>query len=171
MQKTTKSIVLIGMMGVGKTTIGKSLARKLGIPFVDSDHEISSQHQLSIPDIFSEYGEEYFRKAETDFISYQLTKEPAVLATGGGAFTIEATRKAILDQATSVWLYADVQTLLSRLEGSRNRPLLNTGDRQTTLENLIDKRYPLYKFANLHIDTSRARNADEATEFILSKLF
>lgn len=151
----SKSIVLVGLMGAGKTCIGTRLAAKLGLPFVDADTEIERAAGCSVPDIFELYGESEFRKGERRVIT-RLLKDPVhVLATGGGAFMDSATRREIQNRAISVWLRADLNLLVSRTGRRADRPLLEKGNRREILKRLIDERHPIYAEADLVIDSAR----------------
>ncbi|MDR3497414.1 MAG: shikimate kinase [Ancalomicrobiaceae bacterium] len=148
-----RSIVLVGMMGAGKTTIGKRLAARLGIRFVDADGEIERAAAQTIPEIFAEHGEAYFRDGERRVISRLLGEGPQVLATGGGAFMNADTRAAISDLGISVWLEADAELLLARVRRRSNRPLLDTPDPEGTLRRLIAERYPIYALADVTVQS------------------
>ena len=153
--KLSKTIVLVGLMGAGKTCIGTRLAAKLGLPFVDADTEIERAAGCSVPDIFELYGESEFREGERRVIA-RLLKDPVhVLATGGGAFMDSATRQEIRDRAISVWLRADLNLLVSRTGRRTERPLLQNGNRREILERLIEERHPIYAEADLVIDSAR----------------
>jgi len=144
-------VVLVGMMGVGKSTIGRRLAARLGIPFADADVEIELAHRMPIPDIFETYGESYFRDGEARVIARLLEAGPAVLATGGGAFMREETRCRIGDKAVSIWLKADIDIIMRRVRRRADRPLLQTADPEATVTRLISEREPVYQIANLTI--------------------
>jgi len=144
-------IVLVGMMGAGKSTIGRRLAARLNVAFVDADNEIELAHRMPIPDIFETYGEPYFRDGEARVIARLLDAGPAVLATGGGAFMREETRRRIAEKAVSVWLKADVDIIMRRVRRRADRPLLQTTDPEATVTRLISEREPVYQFANLTI--------------------
>lgn len=150
-----RTIVLVGLMGAGKTSIGRRLASRLGVAFVDADAEIEAAAGSSIADIFERHGEEAFRDGERRVIARLLGDEVCVLATGGGAFLDPETRQRIGEEAISVWLRASLDTLVSRLERSRTpRPLLEKeGDLRTTLKRLMDERYPVYEQADIVVDT------------------
>jgi shikimate kinase len=148
-----KTIVLVGLMGAGKSCIGKRLATRLDVPFVDADVEIEKAAGLSIAEIFDKYGEPYFRDGERRVMARLLHGEPCILAAGGGAFMDTETRQLIKDQATSLWLRAALDTLVARTKGRSHRPLLNTHDPRTTLQNLMDTRYPVYATADVAVDT------------------
>jgi len=150
--KIDKSIVLIGMMGAGKTCIGRKLAERLGLPFVDADQEIAEAAGCSIPDIFALHGETAFREGEARVIARLLDEPVQVLATGGGAFMNEKTRAKIQERAVSVWLRADIELLLRRVSRRNNRPLLQQGDPRAVLEKLMAERYPVYAQADVIVD-------------------
>ncbi|MGO4712040.1 shikimate kinase [Bradyrhizobium sp. 2TAF24] len=147
-----RSIVLVGMMGVGKSTVGRRLAARLQLPFTDADHEIEVAHAgMTIPEIFADHGEPYFRDGEARVIARLLEGAPGVLATGGGAFMREDTRARIRARAVSVWLRADADVILRRVKRRADRPLLQTEDPGATIRRLIDARYPVYAQADLTV--------------------
>jgi 3-dehydroquinate synthase len=148
-----RSIVLVGMMGAGKTSVGKRLATKLGLPFVDADAEIEVGAQLTIAEIFERFGEAYFRDGERRVIARLLNSGPQVLATGGGAFMNKTTRDNIAAHAVSVWLKPDVEVLVARVRKKSNRPLLQTADPEQTLRRLLDERSPTYALADITIES------------------
>ncbi|MGB7098372.1 MAG: shikimate kinase [Xanthobacteraceae bacterium] len=149
-----RSIVLIGMMGVGKSSVGRRLSAKLAIPFVDADTEIEKAAGMSIADIFSQHGEEYFRGGEARVIARLLESGPEVLATGGGAFMNPKTRDAIRAKGVSVWLKAELDVLMRRIAKRRNdRPLLQTADPGETLRALLVEREPVYAQADLTVQS------------------
>lgn len=149
-----RSIVLIGMMGVGKSSVGRRLSARLAIPFVDADMEIEKAAGMSIADIFSQHGEEYFRSGEARVIARLLESGPQVLATGGGAFMNPKTRDAIRAKGVSVWLKAELDVLLRRINKRRNdRPLLQTADPGETLRALLVEREPIYAQADLTVQS------------------
>src|SRR5205085_2348286 len=139
----TRLIVLVGMMGAGKSTVGRRLAGRLGVPFVDADSEIEAAAGMSIPDIFEAHGEPQFRDGEARVIARLLESGPAVLATGGGAFMREETRKRIGAKAISIWLKADADIIMRRVRRRADRPLLQTPDPEATLGRLISEREPV----------------------------
>jgi shikimate kinase len=147
----TRSVVLVGMMGVGKSTIGRRLSSRLRLPFVDADMEIEAAAGMSIPDIFETHGEPYFRDGEARVIARLIDNGPGVLATGGGAFMREETRNRIHDKAVSIWLKADADTIMRRVKRRVDRPLLQTADPAATVGRLIAEREPVYQRANLTI--------------------
>ena len=148
-----RSVVLIGMMGAGKSSIGRRLAQRLSLNFSDADHAIESAAGMSIPEIFAQHGEEEFRKGERRVIARLLSDGQMVIATGGGAFQAEETRLRIAEKAVSVWLKADVDVLLRRVRKRTNRPMLHTEDPEATLKRLLDDRGPNYAKADLSIQS------------------
>ena len=157
----TKTVVLVGLMGAGKSCIGSRLAERLGLPFVDADLEIEKAAGCSVTDIFELYGEAAFRDGERRVIARLLHDPVQVLATGGGAFMDPETRAQIRTTAISVWLRADLSLLLSRTARRGNRPLLRNGARRETLKRLVAERHPVYAEADIVVDS--AREAPEAT--------
>src|SRR5271157_4656819 len=150
----SRSIVLVGMMGVGKSSIGRRLAARLGVPFVDADAEIEKAAGMSIADIFARHGEGDFRGGEARVIARLLDGGPQVLATGGGAFMNPATRSVIQAKGISIWLSADVEVLMRRISKRRNeRPLLQTADPAQTLRRLLAEREPIYAQADLIVQS------------------
>src|SRR6266576_2937511 len=147
----TRSVVLVGMMGAGKSTIGRRLSARLRLPFLDADIEIEAAAGMSIPDIFETQGEPYFRDGEARVIARLLDGGPSVLATGGGAFMREETRGRIRDKAVSVWLKADADTIMKRVKRRADRPLLQTADPAATIGRLIEERHPVYQLADITI--------------------
>lgn len=146
-----KLIVLVGLMASGKTSLGRLLAQELGIPFVDADHEIEIAAQLSVSEIFSKHGEGHFRTGERKVIARLLSEGPRVLATGGGAYMNEETRQMIAQRGVSIWLSADLDTLMKRVRRRGNRPLLLTPDPEATMRELIEVRYPVYALADIRV--------------------
>jgi shikimate kinase len=152
--RTDRSIVLVGLMGVGKTTVGRRLAARLGLPFVDADHEIETAAGMTIKEIFERFGEAHFRDGERRVIARLITGEPCVLATGGGAFMNDETRALILERATAIWLDAEVKVLADRVSraGRRDtRPLLIGRDPLEVLTELAAMRNPIYALAPIHV--------------------
>ena len=164
-----RSVVLVGMMGAGKTSVGKRLAAKLGLPFVDADAEIEAGAQLTIPEIFDRFGETYFRDGERRVIARLLNGGPQVLATGGGAFMNKATRDAIAARGVSIWLKPDFDVLLARARKKSNRPLLQTGDPEQTLRRLLKERSLTYALADFTIE-SRNGPHDAVVDMVLRRL-
>lgn len=149
----TRSIVFLGLMGAGKTAIGRRVASMLGLPFVDSDHEIEGVSRMSVAELFERYGEAEFRSLEQRVIMRLLADGPRVVATGGGAFMNEQTRAAIAEAGVSVWLKADLETLMARVGKKQNRPLLKVPDPRAVMERLMAERYPVYALADVHVGT------------------
>jgi shikimate kinase len=147
----SRSVVLVGMMGSGKSSIGRRLAARLAIAFVDADTEIEDAAGMTIPEIFELHGEPYFRAGETRVIARLLDQGPQVLATGGGAFMSQDTRAAVRAKGVSVWLKADLDVLMKRIKRRGDRPLLKTDDPAATLTALIAERYPVYAEADLTV--------------------
>jgi shikimate kinase len=150
---TPKTITLVGLMGAGKSSIGRRLGQALGLPFVDADSEIESAAGATIEEIFAREGEAAFRNGERRVIARLLDGPAQVLATGGGAFMDPITRGLIRERAISIWLRADLETLLVRVGRRSNRPLLKAGDPRAVLTRLIEERYPVYAEANITVDT------------------
>lgn len=149
-----RTIALVGMMGAGKTSVGRRLAARLGVPFRDADHEIEAAAGLTVAEIFARFGEGHFRDGERKVIARLLEEPPHVLATGGGAFMDEATRSAMANAAFTIWLKAPVGLLLSRVKKRETRPLLKDGDMQATLERLLAAREPVYAKADMTLDSA-----------------
>jgi shikimate kinase len=148
-----RSIVLIGMMGAGKSSVGRRLAGRLGLSFIDADAEIEAAAGMSIPDIFQIHGEPAFRSGEARVIARLLQGGPQVLATGGGAFMNPHTRAAISARGVSVWLRADFDVLMRRIKRRQDRPMLKTDDPPATLKRLMDERYPVYAEADVTVES------------------
>jgi shikimate kinase len=148
-----RTVVLVGLMGAGKSNIGKKLAAKLNVAFVDADAEIEQAAGLTVAEIFEKYGEAHFRDGERRVMARLLQGPPCVLAAGGGAFMDTETRKLIKERAISLWLRAELETLVARTKGRSHRPLLNTGDPRETLQRLMNLRYPVYAQADVTVDT------------------
>ena len=168
-----RSIVLVGMMGAGKSTIGRRLAARLRLPFTDADTEIEAAAGMSIPDIFETHGEPHFRDGEARVIARLLDHGPAVLATGGGAFMREETRNRIRDKAISIWLKADADIIMRRVRRRADRPLLQTENPEATVSRLLEQREPVYQDADLTIasrDVPHERIVDECIEALRIRL-
>ncbi|MBD8067034.1 shikimate kinase [Devosia sp. PTR5] len=168
-----RPLVLVGMMGAGKTTVGRRVARRLGRVFVDSDAEIESAAQMSIPEFFAQHGEGEFRAGERRVISRLLKEKDIVLATGGGAFVNAETRALVKEGGVSVWLKADLEVLFARVSRRSNRPLLLTADPKATLERLIAERYPIYAEADVTVmsrDVSQDTVASDVIAAVLAHL-
>lgn len=148
-----RSIVLIGMMGAGKSSVGRRLAARLNLPFVDADTEIEKAASMTIPEIFATHGEPYFRAGEARVIARLLESGPQVLATGGGAFMKPDTRAIIRAKGISIWLKAPFEILFKRIKRRSDRPLLASGDAAETLRRLMAERYPVYAEADLMVES------------------
>ena len=162
----SRTIVFVGLMGAGKTAIGRNIAHALGIPFADSDHEIEHVSRMTIPDLFEQYGEAEFRSLERRVIARLLKSGPAVLSTGGGAFMNESTRRAIARRGVSIWLRADLDVLMSRVTRKQNRPLLKNRNPRAKMQMLMDERYPVYGTANITVETRDDRKEVIADEVL-----
>jgi shikimate kinase len=166
--------VLVGMMGAGKSTIGRRLAARLRLPFLDADIEIEAAHAgMTIPEIFATHGEPYFRDGEARVIARLLDGGPAVIATGGGAFMREETRNRIRDMAVSIWLKADLDVIMKRVRRRADRPLLQTEDPTATVRRLLEAREPAYATADITIgsrDVPHDRIVDECIDALRARL-
>jgi shikimate kinase len=165
----TRSIVLVGLMGAGKSSIGRRLAHRLGLPFVDADTEIEKAADLTIPEIFDRHGEAYFRSGEVRVVARILDAGPQVLATGGGAYMNADTRARIRARGISIWLKADLDVLMKRVKRRGDRPLLKADDPQAVLKRLMDERYPVYAEAELTV-LSREATHEEVVEDVIRAL-
>ncbi len=164
-----RTIALVGLMGVGKTTVGRRVAKALGLPFVDADAEIETAAGRSVADIFAERGEDEFRSGERRVIARLLDGPRVVLATGGGAFLNEETRRLIKARAISIWLKADLDVLVRRVKRRDTRPLLRDRDPREVLERLANERYPIYAEADLVVESSQSTH-DAAVAAVLDAL-
>jgi len=164
-----RPIVLVGLMGVGKSTIGKRLGMRLDLPFVDADHEIERAADMSIAEIFERYGEPAFRDGERRVIARLIDGRPKVIATGGGAFMAEPTRRLILDNTISIWLDADIDVLAERVGRRSDRPLLRGKDPRKVLRELAAVRNPIYALAEIHVRSEPAPH-DTAVNAIIEAL-
>jgi shikimate kinase len=158
-RRIDRPVVLVGMMGVGKSSIGRRLASVLDLPFADADEEIETAAQLSIAEIFERHGEPYFRDGERRVIARLMDGVPKVIATGGGAFVNAETRALILDRGVAVWLDADVDTLVERTSRKHTRPLLRSGDPREILARLRSERESAYAQAPIHVISGRGVQA------------
>jgi len=166
-------VVLVGMMGAGKSTIGRRLAARLNLPFVDADTEIEAAAGMAIPEIFEVHGEPHFRDGEARVIARLLDSGPAVLATGGGSFMREETRRRIGEKAVSIWLKADPDVIMRRVKRRADRPLLQTVDPAATVSRLISEREPIYQHADLTIasrEVPHDKIVDECLDALYAKL-
>lgn len=165
-----KTVVLVGMMGAGKTAVGRALSAHLRVPFRDSDHEIEAAANRSIAEIFARDGEPFFRRKECQVIERLLDGTPSVLSTGGGAFMSDANRKMISDKGVSVWLDADIGVLWNRVRHKDTRPLLQTPDPYGTLKALYDARTPVYALANVAVASEAGRTLDDMARLVADTL-
>lgn len=146
-----KTVVMVGMMGAGKTAVGRALAARLAVPFLDSDAEIETAANMTVPEIFARDGEPFFRKKEAQVIARLLQEERGVLSTGGGAFLVDENRRMISDKGVSVWLNADLDLLWQRVRHKDTRPLLRTPDPRATLAKIFAARAPVYAMADVAV--------------------
>lgn len=168
-----RPVVLVGMMGAGKTTVGRRLAARLGRHFVDSDEEVEKAAGMTIEDIFAAHGEADFRAGEVRVIARLLKDRDLVLGTGGGAFMNAETRALVKSSAVSVWIKADFELLFQRVQRRSNRPLLKTANPRQTLQDLIDRRYPVYAEADVTVvsrDVPQEQVASEVMEALMAQL-
>jgi shikimate kinase len=161
-----RSIVLVGMMGAGKSSVGRRLAGRLALPFTDADAEIEAAAGMSIPEIFAAHGEAAFRSGEQRVLSRLLHNGPQVLATGGGAFMNPATRAEIRALGVSIWLKADFEVLMRRIKRRADRPMLKTDDPAATLKRLMEERYPVYAQADLTIESREVPHGTVVDEIV-----
>ena len=164
-----RSVALVGLMVAGKTVIGRRLATRLGLDFVDTDHEIELAAAMTIPEIFALHGEPYFRDRECRVVARVIGAGSRVVATGGGAFVHAATRAAVRSGAVSVWLKAELDVLMRRVRKRSNRPILYTADPEGTMKRLIEVRYPIYAQADATV-ISRDGSQDQVVEDVLAAL-
>ena len=160
-----RSIVFVGLMGAGKTAIGRKLSQMLGLPFVDSDHEIEAVSRMTIAELFEQYGEAEFRALEARVIERLLKAGPQIFSTGGGAFMHEQTRQGVAEHGVSVWLKADLDLLMQRVAKKPSRPLLQNPDPRAVMARLMEQRYPIYATADITIVTR-----DERREIIAGEV-
>lgn len=165
-----KTIVMVGMMGAGKTAVGRALAARLNAPFLDSDHEIEAAANMTIPEIFERDGEPFFREKETQVITRLLEEERGVLSTGGGAFLSDVNREIISGKGVAVWLQADLEVLWNRVKHKDTRPLLRTADPRATLAGLYEKRVPLYAKADVIVKSDGQVSIEGMVDRVLAAL-
>lgn len=146
-----RSIVFVGLMGAGKTAIGRKVAQMLGMPFIDSDHEIEAVSRMTVPELFDLYGEPEFRSLERRVIARIVEEGGRVVSTGGGAFMSEETRRAVAAKGISVWLKADIDVLMERVSKNKHRPLLRNPDPKAVMQKLMNDRYPIYALADVTV--------------------
>ncbi|MGR3615834.1 MAG: shikimate kinase [Paracoccaceae bacterium] len=168
-----KTVVMVGMMGAGKTAVGRALAVRLGVPFLDSDHEIEAAANMTIPEIFARDGEPFFREKESQVIARLLQEERGILSTGGGAFMNNANREKISELGVAMWLNADLEVLWNRVKHKDTRPLLRTPDPKATLTEIYEKRVPVYQQAGLSVvsdgDSPIEAMVDKVVEVLLTR--
>ncbi|MFD2739389.1 shikimate kinase [Sulfitobacter aestuarii] len=165
-----KTVALVGMMGAGKTAVGRSVAQRLGVPFLDSDAEIERAANLSVPEIFARDGETFFRKRESEVIARLLDAHCGILSTGGGAFLAEVNRRNIGERGVSVWLDADLDLLWQRVRHKDTRPLLRTADPRGTLAALYEARVPLYRKADLAVTCKQNLSIEAMAQRVIDTL-
>jgi shikimate kinase len=166
-----RSIVFVGMMGSGKSAIGKLVGRMLELPYFDADAEITAAAGMSIADIFEQFGEDDFRKGEMRVVSRLLADGPSVLSLGGGAFINDETRALVGKKAISVWLKADIDLLMSRvLRRPKSRPLLRNPDPRAVMKQLMDIRSPIYALADIHVESSPASSKTDTANDVMTHL-
>lgn len=161
-----RSIVLVGLMGAGKSSVGRRLAGKLGLPFVDADHEIEAAAGRSIAEIFADHGEAYFREGERRVIARLLDSGAQVMATGGGAFINEETRERIRHGGVSVWLKAGLPLLMKRVIKRSDRPLLKSDDPEAVMRRLMDQRYPVYATADVTVESRDVQHGQMVSDVV-----
>lgn len=159
-------IVLVGLMGAGKTSVGRRLADKLGIPFVDADHEIEAAAGKKITEIFTDHGEAYFRDGERKVIQRLMAGGAQVLATGGGAYMNEETRHTVQEHGVSVWLRAELPLLMKRVLKRQDRPLLKNSDPEGVMRGLIEQRYPVYALADVTVESRDVQHGQMVNDVI-----
>jgi shikimate kinase len=161
-----RPIVLVGLMGAGKTSVGRRLAEKLGVPFVDADHEIEAAAGKPIKEIFADHGEAYFREGERRVIQRLIGNGAQVLATGGGAYINEETRQRIQEHGISVWLRASLPLLMKRVAKRQDRPLLQADDPEAVMRALMEKRYPVYALADVTVESRDVQHGQMVNDVI-----
>ena len=165
-----KTVALVGMMGSGKSAIGKVVSSIIEVPFIDADVEIEKAAKLSIPEIFERHGEKFFRDKEDQVIKRLLKERPFILATGGGAFINEKIRTSIKQHCVSVWLNADVETLWKRVKNKKTRPLLRTNNPKETLANIYKDRIETYSLADVIIESRVSSSLDKMANLVINSL-
>ncbi|SEO95944.1 shikimate kinase [Salinihabitans flavidus] len=165
-----KTVVMVGMMGAGKTAVGRSLAARLGVPFLDSDAEIESAANMTIAEIFARDGEAFFRRKESQVIARLLDAGHGVLSTGGGAYLCRENRRAITEKGVAVWLDADLDLLWQRVRHKGTRPLLQTRAPYATLKAIYEERVPIYALADLRVQADPAFSIERMTDAVIAAL-
>jgi shikimate kinase len=164
MARLLKSVVMVGMMGAGKTAVGAAVARCLGVPFLDTDAEIQRAANATVSEIFARSGEAFFREKEHQILVRLLADRPCILSTGGGAYLVERNRAAISSHGVALWIRADRRLLWNRVRHKDTRPLLRTADPKATLFDLIETREPSYRLADLVVDAEPGLSVDEMAQ-------
>jgi shikimate kinase len=165
-----KTVVMVGMMGAGKTAVGRALALRLGVPFLDSDAEIEAAANMSVPEIFNRDGEPFFRLKETQVIARLLDEQRGILSTGGGAFLSAENRENISAKGVSIWLDADIDLLWNRVRHKDTRPLLKTPDPKATLTQLFEQRVPQYKLADIAVRSQSGLSIEDMVDRVIEAL-
>ena len=168
--KLTKTVVMVGMMGAGKTAVGTALAHLIGVPFIDSDAQIEEAANMTIAEIFSTYGEAFFRDKESLVLSRLLDESPSILSTGGGAFLQTSNREMISERGLSVWLKADRNLLWARVKHKTTRPLLRVPDPKGKLFDLLEAREPSYRLAGLTVEADANYSVQDMAQKVLEGL-
>jgi shikimate kinase len=168
--KLKKTVVMVGMMGAGKTAVGRALAEKLDVPFLDSDAEIVKAANMSIAEIFERDGEAFFRQKEAQVIDRLLEEETGILSTGGGAFLAEGNRTNITTKGVSVWLDADLELLWNRVKHKDTRPLLRTADPKATLTEIYNARVPIYALADIAVKSDASYSITDMADRVIEAL-
>jgi shikimate kinase len=168
--RVSKTLVLVGLMGAGKTAVGTLVAARLGVPFVDSDREMEQAANRTVAEIFAEDGEAFFRQKETQVLDRLLHGDPCVLSTGGGAYLAEANRKLISQAGVAVWLRADLDLLWDRVKHKNTRPLLHVPDPRGKLAELYEARLPFYQQAQISVQAERGLTLDQMTDKVVAAL-
>ncbi|GAA6165097.1 shikimate kinase [Pelagimonas sp. KU-00592-HH] len=168
--KLKKTVVLVGMMGAGKTAVGRALAARLEVPFLDSDAEIEKAANMSIAEIFARDGEPFFRRKEAQVIERLLDEERGILSTGGGAYLADGNRTVIGEKGVAVWLDADLELLWNRVKHKDTRPLLRTADPKATLTEIFEARVPVYSLAELSVKADPSYSIEEMAERVVDAL-
>ncbi|SFD76928.1 shikimate kinase [Sulfitobacter brevis] len=165
-----KTVVMVGMMGAGKTAVGRAVSAKLGVPFLDSDAEIEAAANATVPEIFTRDGEAFFRRRETEVIARLLVEEPCILSTGGGAFMAAQNRDNISKHGVSIWLDAELDLLWNRVRYKESRPLLRTANPRATLAQLYHDRVPVYALADLAVSCAANFSIDAMANRVIETL-
>ena len=165
-----KTVVMVGMMGAGKTAIGRAMAARLGVPFLDSDAEIEAAANMTVPEIFARDGEPFFREKEAQVIARLLDEERCILSTGGGAFLVARNREAISERGVSLWLNADLDLLWQRVRHKDTRPLLRTPDPRATLAEIYAARAPVYALADVSVQSLPELSIDAMVDRVIETL-